>query len=103
MAEEVAAATLAAHVGLRGPGFTLERSAIATLRCSEAADIVGAAAHQLHGAIGATAEFDLQLWTAELRRFQRAHGTASAHALALGRARAATALTSLGFVERILA
>jgi alkylation response protein AidB-like acyl-CoA dehydrogenase len=102
MAEEVAAATLAAHIGLRGPGFTPERSAIAGLRSSEAADVICAAAHQLHGAIGATAEFDLHLWTAELRLLQRAYGTASAHALQLGRARASTELPSLGFVERIL-
>lgn len=103
MAEEVVAGTLAAHMGLRGPGFTPERSALASLRCTEAAALVSATAHQLHGAIGATAEFDLQLWTDELRRLQRAHGTASVHALALGRARASTPHTSLGFVERILA
>lgn len=103
MAEDVTAATLAAHIGLRGPGFTPDRSAIAQIRCSEAAETVAATAHQLHGAIGATAEFDLQLWTAELRRLRRAHGTASAHALALGKARAAAPLNSLGFVERVLA
>lgn len=102
MAEEVAAATLAAHIGLAGPGFTPERSAIAKLRCNEAAELLSATAHQLHGAIGATAEYDLQLWTTELRRLQRTHGTAATHALALGTARAASGHTSLGFLEGIL-
>jgi acyl-CoA dehydrogenase len=102
MAEDVAAASLAAHIGLAGPGFSADRSAIAKIRCNEAAEGIAATAHQLHGAIGATAEYDLQLWTTELRRLQRANGTAAAHALALGTARAATGHTSLGFLEGIL-
>lgn len=102
MAEEVAAATLAAHIGLSGPGFSNDRSAIAKIRCNEAAELLTATAHQLHGAIGATAEYDLQLWTTELRRLQRTHGTASTHALALGKSRAATGHTSLGFLEGLL-
>lgn len=102
MAEEVTAATLAAHIGLSGPGFSAERSAIAKLRCNEAAELLTATAHQLHGAIGATAEYDLQLWTTELRRLQRANGTAATHALALGRSRAASGRASLGFLEGLL-
>ncbi|MFN7399381.1 MAG: acyl-CoA dehydrogenase family protein [Sandaracinobacter sp.] len=106
MAEEVAAAALAAHIGLQGPGFSAERSAIASLRCAEAADVIAATAHQQHGAIGATAEFDLQLWTTELRRLRRSHGThgtSADAALRLGMARAAaTHHSSLSFVERIL-
>jgi acyl-CoA dehydrogenase len=102
MAEEVAAATLAAHIGLSGPGFSTDRSAIAKLRCNEAAELLTATAHQLHGAIGATAEYDLQLWTTELRRLQRTQGTAATHALALGKSRATTGQTSLGFLEGLL-
>jgi acyl-CoA dehydrogenase len=102
MAEELAAATLAAHIGLAGPAFAPERSAIAKLRCNEAAELMTATAHQLHGAIGATAEYDLQLWTTELRRLQRTNGTAATHALALGTARAASGHTSLGFLEGLI-
>jgi acyl-CoA dehydrogenase len=102
MAEEVAAASLAAHIGLAGPGFTAERAAIAKIRCNEAAGLLSATAHQLHGAIGATAEYDLQLWTTELRRLQRTNGSAATHALALGTARAATGQTILGFLEGLL-
>jgi hypothetical protein len=90
MAEEVAAATLAAHIGLAGPAFTPERSAVAILRATEAATFVSAAAHQLHGAIGATAEFDLQLYTSALTRWSRETGPTSAHAEALARHRLAT-------------
>jgi acyl-CoA dehydrogenase len=92
MAEEVAAATLAAHIGLSGglPGdwFSTGRTAIAKVRCAEAADIIVAAAHQLHGAMGATAEHDLHLWTSEVRALQRAHGTAAQWAARLGSERA---------------
>jgi alkylation response protein AidB-like acyl-CoA dehydrogenase len=91
MAEEVAAATLAAHIGLAGPGFAPERSAAAKLRANEAAELVAASAHQLHGAIGATLDFDLQLWTGALRRWQRDAGTASHWAVVLARHRLAAA------------
>jgi acyl-CoA dehydrogenase len=91
MAEEVAAATLAAHIGLGGPGFAPERSAVAKLRANEAAEVVAATAHQLHGAIGATLDFDLQLWTGALRRWQREAGTASHWAGVLARHRLAAA------------
>lgn len=88
MAEEVAAATLATAIGLRGPGFAPETSAIARIRCAEAAETVAALAHQIHGAIGATAEHDLHLWTAELRQLQRRQGLTSDWAVRLGAARA---------------
>jgi acyl-CoA dehydrogenase len=85
MAEEVAAATLAAHIGFAGPIFATERSAAAILRASEAAAVVGATAHQLHGAIGATAEFDLHLYTNALRRWSREAGPPADWALRLAR------------------
>jgi acyl-CoA dehydrogenase len=102
MAEELAAATLGAHIGMRGPDFSAEGSAIARVRCAEAAEQIAATAHQLHGAIGATAEHDLQLWTTELRRLHRSNDLPSAHAMALGLARVSTADTSLGTIQRIL-
>jgi acyl-CoA dehydrogenase len=91
MAEEVAAATLAAHIGMAGPGFTPARSAVATIRCGEAADTVAAIAHQLHGAIGVTSEFDLQLFTTQLRAWQRSLGGAGNWATVLARHRLADA------------
>ncbi len=91
MAEEVVAATLAASIGLRGPGFSTDCTAIAKIRCAEAAESVTAIAHQLHGAIGATAEHDLHLWTLELKELQRLHGTSAVWAIRLGKARASSA------------
>jgi alkylation response protein AidB-like acyl-CoA dehydrogenase len=91
MAEEVAAATLAAHIGLAGPGFAPERSAVAKLRANEAAELVTAIATQLHGAIGVTADHDLSLYTAALIRWQRSHGTAAHWAERLARHRLAAA------------
>ena len=88
MAEEVAAATLAAHIGFSGGLFAVPTTAIAKVRCGEAADIIVAAAHQLHGATGATAEHDLHLWTSDVRALQRAHGTAAHWAARLGSERA---------------
>lgn len=87
MAEEVAAATLAAQIGLAGPGFAPARSAAAKLRANEAGEAASAIAHQLHGAIGATQEFDLQLYTGALARWQREAGTASHWAEVLARHR----------------
>ena len=87
MAEDVAAATLAAHIGLGGPGFTPARSAAAKLRAGEAAVRIAAIAHQLHGAIGATAAHDLQLWTGALTEARLADGSESHWAVVLGRHR----------------
>ena len=91
MAEDVAAATLAAHIGFGGPGFTPERSAAAKLRANEAAVRIIAVAHQLHGAIGATNEFDLQLWTGALSAARLADGGESHWAAVLARHRLSAA------------
>ena len=99
LAEEVAAARLAAHIGLQGPAFTLPRSATAKIRCNEAAALATAIAHQLHGAIGATAEYDLQLFTRALWRWQLEAGTTAHWAQALGRHRLASAGGSVPYIE----
>jgi alkylation response protein AidB-like acyl-CoA dehydrogenase len=67
MAAETAAA--GAAVGLAGLGLTGQRWAMvaaAKARASEAAGVVAALAHQLHGAIGVTADHRLQLFTRAL-------------------------------------
>lgn len=87
MAEDVAAARMAAFIGLAGPGFDPARSAVAKLRAGEAAHRVAAMAHQMHGAIGATLEYDLQLWVRALKGWQLAHGSDSYWAMVLGKAR----------------
>ena len=103
LAEEVAAARLAAHIGLGGAGFTLVRAAAAKLRCNEAAALSTAIAHQLHGAIGATADYDLQLYTRALWRWQREAGTTAHWAGQLGRHRLAEGKASLPYIQAHLA
>lgn len=99
LAEEVAAARLAAHIGLAGPGFTLPRSATAKLRCNEAATLSTSIAHQLHGAIGATAEYDLQLFTRALWRWQTQDGASAHWAAQLGRHRLQGGQASVPYIQ----
>ncbi|WP_028602402.1 acyl-CoA dehydrogenase [Ottowia thiooxydans] len=77
MAEHTAAASIAAEAGFQGNGKTpsLLASAIAKSRTSEAAALVAATAHALHGAIGVTQEYDLQLLTRRLHEWRMAHGS----------------------------
>lgn len=99
LAEEVAAARLAACIGLAGPGFTPARSAAAKIRCNEAAGLAAAIAHQLHGAIGATVEHDLQLFTRALWRWQTEAGTTACWAERLGRDRLAKGGASVPYIQ----
>lgn len=78
MAEHVAAASIAAEAAFQGekvPGQAA--AALAKARTSEAAVLVANSAHALHGAIGVTEEFDLQLFTRRLHGWRRAHGSES--------------------------
>jgi alkylation response protein AidB-like acyl-CoA dehydrogenase len=99
MAEQVAAASIAAeaafqviHAATRtqadevqdqpqgegaaaAPGPGTWPAALAKARASEAAAEVAAIAHALHGAIGITAEYDLQLYTRRLHEWRTAHGS----------------------------
>ncbi|KQP47528.1 acyl-CoA dehydrogenase family protein [Pseudorhodoferax sp. Leaf274] len=95
MAEHVFAARTAAQLGCRATGIVPERlnAAIAKARTSEAALEVASMAHAIHGAIGFTAEFDLQLYTRRLHAWRQAagsesywHGVAGRHHLDSGEA-----------------
>lgn len=99
LAEEVAAARLAAHIGLAGPGFTPARSAAAKVRCNEAATVSTGIAHQLHGAIGATAEYDLQFYTRALWRWQTEAGSTAHWAQVLGRHRLTEGGGSVPYIQ----
>lgn len=77
MAEHVVAASIAAEAA-----FQTDRdlpaplaSAIAKSRASEAAVPVASIAHAVHGAIGVTEEYDLQLYTRRLHEWRIAHGS----------------------------
>lgn len=77
MAEHTAAASIAAEAAFQGAEKTpaLLAAAMAKSRTSEAAVLVAATAHALHGAIGVTEEYDLQLLTRRLHEWRMAHGS----------------------------
>lgn len=79
MAEQVVAAAMAAQAAFQSNARTPPTllAAIAKARASEAAVFVAATAHALHGAIGVTQEFDLQLLTRRLHSWRMAHGSES--------------------------
>lgn len=76
MAEHVFAARMAAEVAATRGDFAIDplRTAIAKARASEAAAEVAALSHSIHGAIGFTREYDLQLHTRRLHAWRRAAG-----------------------------
>lgn len=77
MAEHVAAARMAVAsafpAGRSLPEFL--PAAMAKARTSEAATMVASIAHAVHGAIGVTEEYDLQLSTRRLHAWRKAHGS----------------------------
>ncbi len=77
MAQHVASAGIAAELALSGTGAVPARlaTAIAKARTSMAVPMVAATAHALHGAIGVTAEYDLQLYTRRLHEWRLADGS----------------------------
>jgi len=87
MAEHVAAAHMAAQAAF-GTGRSvpaLPACAVAKARTSEAAQLVASIAHAVHGAIGVTEEYDLQLVTRRMHEWRVAHGSESHWHRVLGR------------------
>ncbi|CAG4889807.1 acyl-CoA dehydrogenase family protein [Paraburkholderia saeva] len=77
MAQHVASAAMAAELAFSGEGVVPERlaTAIAKARTSMAVPLVASTAHALHGAIGVTAEYDLQLFTRRMHEWRMADGS----------------------------
>lgn len=89
MAEEAFASRMAAQLACDSPRATAPdrlRVAAAKARTGEAALTVAELAHSIHGAIGFTAEFDLQLLTRRLHAWRQAAGSESAWQDVLGAA-----------------
>jgi len=93
MAEQVWAARMAAQLAFQGSAGQPDALLAATgkARASQAAPLVADIAHAVHGAIGVTEEYDLQLYTRRLREWRLAGGSEThwherigAHALASG-------------------
>jgi acyl-CoA dehydrogenase len=79
MSEHTFAARMAAQLGLCATGQVPDRLrvAMAKARTSEAALEVAGLSHSIHGAIGFTREFDLQLYTRRLHAWRQAAGSES--------------------------
>lgn len=87
MAEQVVSAKVAANMGMSGAHFDPLKSALAKCRTSEASHQVCAIAHAVHGAIGVTEEYDLQLLTRRIKQWQLAFGSERYWAGRIGAAR----------------
>lgn len=79
MAEHVAASRMAAQLGADSTSWVPAglAAAVAKSRASEAVPIITSIAHAVHGAMGITAEYDLQLFTRRLHEWRRACGAES--------------------------
>ncbi len=79
ISEHAFVARMAAQLGCRSSTFMPDRLcvAVAKARTSEAAVEVAALSHSIHGAIGFTQEFDLQLYTHRLHLWRQAGGSES--------------------------
>lgn len=101
MAEQAVAARIAAQIGCAG-GLppTTAAAAVAKQVTSSAAAQIAQIAHAVHGAIGISEEFDLQLYTRRLYEWRLADGSEAYWAGVLGAERIAQAGgSSLEFVR----
>jgi acyl-CoA dehydrogenase len=104
MAEHVAAARMAAEIGCAGAGPLPAplHAALAKARASEAAALVAPMAHAVHGAIGITAELDLQLYTRRLHEGRADYGAEGHWNRVVGRALLAGDGGALDFMRSAL-
>ena len=88
MAEHVSSARMAAQIGCESADLQFDplKVAVAKARASEAAVEVASLAHSIHGAIGFTAAFDLQLFTRRLHLWRQTAGAESFWQLRAGQA-----------------
>ena len=103
MAEHTAAASMAAEVAFQGPEKmpSLLSAAIAKSRTSEAVVLVASIAHALHGAIGVTEEYDLQLLTRCLHEWRSAHGSEAYWNTVIGQQVMASDMSLADFVRSV--
>ena len=101
VAEQVFGARMAAEMSCRSSSWQ-PLSALAALAKAQTSQAVGrivSVAHAVHGAIGVTQEFDLQLYTRRLNEWARAGGGAGYWSQCLGQQMLAGQLSVLDFVR----
>jgi alkylation response protein AidB-like acyl-CoA dehydrogenase len=103
LAEEVFAVRMAARLALRGDELQPPPllAAIAKARASEAVGTVGAIGHMVHGAIGITEEYDLQLFTRRLHAWRLQFGSEAYWQRCLGLAVLERPGRTLDFIRRV--
>ena len=103
MAEHVLAASIAAEAAFRADGGAPAplAAAVAKSRTSEAAALVAATAHAVHGAIGMTDEFDLGLLTRRLHEWRTAYGAEHFWNLHIGQQVLASQKTLVELVQAV--
>ena len=103
MAEHTAAASIAAEAAFQGTenAPSLLTAAMAKSRTSEAAVLVASIAHALHGAIGVTEEYDLQLLTRCLHEWRTAHGSEAYWNTVIGQQVLASQMSLSDFVQSV--
>jgi hypothetical protein len=91
-------AAMAARLALADPALALPHGRVAAARevaCSAAEQVCGVA-HAVHGAIGVTAEYDLQLFTRRLKGWAAEFGSSRYWASRLGRGAGQRRASGLG-------
>ncbi|WP_422059532.1 acyl-CoA dehydrogenase family protein [Sphingopyxis sp.] len=103
MAEDMVACRIAAQIGCAG-GLPPSLAAAATAKsiASTAAARLAATAHAVHGAIGISEEYDLQLYTRRLHEWRLADGSETYWNRLLGAARLADDRGSVDYVREAL-
>jgi hypothetical protein len=104
MAEHALAADMAVQMAFSASGLLPQPllAAIAKQRTSTAASAVAAIAHAVHGAIGISEEYDLQIYTRRLHEWRLADGSESYWSRRIGAARLAASGTSVDFIRNQL-
>ncbi|MCT2558801.1 acyl-CoA dehydrogenase family protein [Tsuneonella sp. YG55] len=102
MAEEVVAIRMAVQLAADCDWPTAERAALAKAVAAMHAPHVASTAHAVHGAIGISAEHDLQLYTRRLHAWRLEEGGETAWSIALGRALLASDENALDWIRNVL-
>jgi len=100
MAQDAVAVRIAAQMGCAG-GLepNPQAAAVAKVTASTAAGRIAATAHAIHGAIGISEEFDLQLLTRRLHEWRLADGSESYWSAMLGKERLSSCARSVDWVR----
>lgn len=100
MAEDMIACRIAAQLGLsQGLAVSAAVAAMAKVTTSAAAPRIANSAHAVHGAIGISEEYDLQLLTRRLHEWRLTDGSEGYWSAQLGQARLASAETSVDWLR----